>query len=126
MAAPTPRLALTSDGDLDLSTGQLRIETDPVKNIVGKVRKVLLLCQGEWFLAAADGVPWVQQILAKKNPDLRVIQNILVDAIKKVPEVGSIENISMQFDRVNRICTFTCQLRTTVGAIPITQPLAIP
>lgn len=126
MAAPTPRLALTSDGDLDLSTGQLRIETDPVKNIVGKVRKVLLLCQGEWFLAAADGVPWVQKILAKKNPDLRIVQNILVDAIRRVPEVGSVENVKLTFDRPSRTCTFSASLRTTEGAIPVTQPLAIP
>lgn len=126
MSAPTPRLALTDDGDLDLSSGQLVIETDPVKNIVGKVRKVLLLCQGEWFLAAADGIPWVQQILAKKNPDLRIVQNILVSAILSVPEVGSVENVSLNFDRVARVCTFSCALRTTVGAIPITQPLAIP
>jgi hypothetical protein len=126
MAAPTPRLALTADGDLDLSTGRLVVETDPVKNIVGKVRKVLLLAQAEWFLAAADGVPWIQQILAKKNPDLRIVQTVLVTAILSVPEVGSVENVKLVFDRPSRTCTFTAQLRTTQGAIPITQPLAIP
>lgn len=126
MAAPTPRLALTSTGDLDLSTGQLRIETDPVKNIVGKVRKVLLLAQGEWFLEAAAGTPWVQQILAQKNPNMRMIQNILVDRIKTVPEVGSVENVTLTFDRPSRTLTFSAQLRTTQGAIPVTQPLVIP
>jgi hypothetical protein len=126
VSAPTPRLALTSTGDIDFSSGKLVIETDPVKNVVGKVTKVLLLAQGSWFLAAAKGVPWVQKILGVKNPDLRLVQNILVDAILGVPEVASVENASVTFDVPSRTCTFSGALRTTVGAIPVTVPLAIP
>jgi hypothetical protein len=126
MAAPTPRLTLTVDGDLDLSTGQLVIETDPVKNIVGKVRKALLLAQGEWFLAINQGVPWIQSILAVKNPNLRIVQNVLVDAILTVPEIASVQNVNLVFNRAARTCVFTAALITTVGAIPVTQPLAIP
>jgi hypothetical protein len=122
----TPRLALTTTGDLDFSTGSLRIETDEVKNIVGKVRKVLLLFQGAWFLAANDGVPWFQQILAVKNPDLRVITNLLTDAILTVPEVARVTNFVLDFNRTSRVCTVTCNLITTAGAIPFTNPLAVP
>lgn len=122
----TPRLALTTSGDLDFSTGSLRIETDEVKNIVGKVRKVLLLFQGAWFLAAALGVPWFQQILAVKNPDLRVVQNLITDAILTVPEVERVTNFTTNFNRTLRTCTVTCNLVTTVGAIPIVVPIAIP
>lgn len=122
----TPRLALTTSGDLDFSSGSLRIETDEVKNIVGKVRKVLLLFQGAWFLAAADGVPWFQQILAVKNPDLRVVQNLITDSILTVPEVARVTNFTTNFNRALRTCTVTCNLVTTVGAIPVVVPIAIP
>lgn len=122
----TPRLALTSTGDLDFSTGSLRIETDAVKNIVGKVRKVLMLFQGAWFLAAADGVPWFQSILAVKNPDLRVVSTLLIEAILTVPEVARVTKFTTTFDRTTRVCQVTCNLVTTVGAIPFVTPIAIP
>ena len=121
----TPRLALTSTGDLDFSSGSLRLETNEVKNIVGKVRKVLMLFQGSWFLAAADGVAWFQ-ILAVKNPDLRVVQNLVTTAILTVPEVSRITQFTTNFNRAARTCTITCNLITTAGAIPFTNPIAIP
>jgi hypothetical protein len=49
-----------------------------------------------------------------------------VDAIKSIPEIGSVENVKLTFDRKSRTCTFSAALRTTAGAIPVTQPLAIP
>ena len=122
----TPRLALTATGDLDFSTGTLRIETDEVKNIVGKIRKVLLLFQGAWFLAAADGVPWFQQILAVKNPDLRIVTNLLTDAVLSVPEVSSVTNFNLVFNRTTRVCTVSFNAVTTVGAVPVVVPLAVP
>lgn len=121
----TPRLALTSTGDLDLSTGKLRVETDPTKNIVGKIRKVFFLFQGAWFLAAADGVPWFQKIMAIKNPDLRLVQNILVDAIKTVPEVSSVTNVSLTF--TNRKLTVNWAIKTAEGLLVSGQtPVTVP
>lgn len=110
----TPRLALTDDGDLDLST-HLRVETDPVRNVVGKIRKVLLLFQGSWFLDGAKGVPWFQTILAKKNPNFRIVQNLLRAAILTVPEVVSLPKFKLSFNRKDRLLRVDFEAKTTVG-----------
>lgn len=119
----TPRLALTADGDLDCTNG-LKIETDAAKSIVGKIRKVFYLFQGAWFMAAADGVPWFQDILAKKNPDLRIVQNILVDALKTVPEVTSVTNVFLTFDRKSRSLVVNWAVNANGQLVSGTTPIS--
>lgn len=120
------RLALTDAGDIDLSSGKMVLETDAGKSVTAKVRKVLNLWQASWFLAAGDGVPWIQQVLAKKNPDLRLVENVIRSAVLGIEEIVSVASIALTFDRTNRALAVNMQLTTTVGAVPVKTTLAVP
>ena len=120
------RIKLTSDGDFDLSSGKLTLETDAGTNVTAKVRKVLNLWQGSWFLAGADGVPWIQKVLAKKNPDLRIVENVLRDAIATIPEIVSVDSLTITYNRSDRSASVSMQLSTTSGGKVITAPLVLP
>ena len=97
------RIKLTSTGDFDLSSGTMLLETNAGTNVTAKVTKVLNLWQGSWFLAGADGVPWIQRVLAKKNPDLRIVENVLRDAIAGIAEITSVSQLSFNI-RPQRTC----------------------
>lgn len=120
------RVKLTSTGDFDLSSGTMLLETNAGTNITAKVTKVLNLWQGSWFLAGADGVPWIQKILAKKNPDLRIVENVLRDAIAGIAEITSVSQLTLTYDRKGRALNVVMQLVTTEGAKTITAPLTLP
>jgi len=124
--ATAARIKLTSAGDFDLSSGKMVLETDAGTNITAKVKKVLNLWRGSWFLAGADGVPWIQSILARKNPDLRIVENVLRDAIATIPEITSVSSLTLIYDRKARALAVAMQLVTTEGAQTIKTPLTLP
>jgi len=124
--ATAARIKLTSDGDFDLSSGKMVLETNAGTNITAKVKKVLNLWRGSWFLAGADGVPWIQSILARKNPDLRIVENVLRDSIATIPEITSISSLNLVYNRVARSLAVTMALVTTEGAQVIKTPLTLP
>ncbi len=124
--ATAARIKLTSNGDFDLSSGKMLLETNAGANVTAKVKKVLNLWQGSWFLAGADGVPWIQQILAHKNPDLRLVENILRDAILDIAEIVSISSLVLTYDRKTRSLNVKTQLTTTLGGVVVTAPLVLP
>jgi hypothetical protein len=126
MAAAIARIALTSAGDFDLSTSKLRIETDPAISVAAKVRKTLNLWQGSWFLAAADGIPWIQKVLAKKNPDLRLIENILREALLAIPEVTTITSMVLTYTRQTRTLLINTSMVSTKGGVVVNTPLVLP
>lgn len=120
------RIKLTSTGDFDLSSGKLALETNAGTNITAKVTKVLNLWKGSWFLAGADGVPWIQSVLARKNPDLRIVENVLRTAIAGIAEITSISSLNLTYDRKARSLSVKMQLVTTEGAKTFTAPLVLP
>ena len=120
------RIALTAAGDIDLSSGKMVLETDAGKSVTAKVKKVLNLWQASWFLAAADGIPYLQKILNKKNPDLRLIENILRDTISAIPEIISIASLTLTYNRSARSLSVQTSLFTTKGGVVVTAPLALP
>ena len=120
------RIKLTSTGDFDLSSGTMLLETNAGTNITAKVTKVLNLWQGSWFLAGADGVPWIQKVLAKKNPNLRIVENVLREAIAGIPEITNVAQLTLTYDRKGRSLNVKMQLNTTEGAKTITAPLVLP
>jgi len=124
--ATAARIKLTSTGDFDLSSGKLALETNAGTNITAKVKKVLNLWKGSWFLAGADGVPWIQSILTRKNPDLRIVENVLRDAIATIPEITQVSSLSLAYDRKGRALNVSMALVTTQGAQTIKTPLTLP
>lgn len=126
MAGAIARIALTAAGDFDLSSGKLRIETDPAVSVTAKVRKTLNLWQASWFLAAADGIPWIQQILAKKNPDLRLVEHILRNALLAIPEITTITSMVLTYTRNTRTLLINTSMVSNKGGVVVKTPLVLP
>ena len=80
--------ALTSTGDLDFSTGNLRLVTG-AEEIAQKLKVRYGFFFGEWFLDTRLGVPDIQQLMEKGITD-QVLRMQLQDVALTCPGVDSI------------------------------------
>jgi len=64
---------------------------------------------GEWFLDTTYGVPYFEKILGKA-PQQSVIASVFRTQIMSVPGVKSLQSLSLDMDRNNRVLSvaFTC------------------
>lgn len=91
-------LAQDSQGDLALATRNaakgLTVVRDPATCAAQKLTNRLLLLLGEWFLDTRLGLPFLQAI-AVKNPDLRVVKQIIQQVILGVPGIVAIQQLDV-------------------------------
>ena len=78
---------------------------------------------GEWFLDTTVGVPFIQRLFEKKNPDNLLIQSVLRPEIEATPGITAINNISFKIDRAARKLDITINVESVEGefSIEITQ-----
>jgi hypothetical protein len=107
---------MTAAGDLDLTSGNLRLETDPAEALAIKLRARYRLFQGEYFLDTRIGVPYFQFILVH-NPNLPVVKSILSKVITQTPGVKSLDTFDLTYDRGARTAAFTFRATTDTGAV---------
>lgn len=99
---------LIKNGDLSLVTGKDAIQQD--------LQQTLQLWLGEWFLDTTIGIPYLQFILVK-NPNLDVIQSLLLDAAGAVNGVQDIVGFQYNYDSKTRELTVSMQATTTTGDV---------
>jgi hypothetical protein len=88
--------AQTSDGDLDISTGNFAIETNVAQVTAWKLNNLFGLFKGEWFLDRRIGVPYFQYVFVS-NPHLPLIGSLFREVALSAPGVDSVTNISLDF-----------------------------
>ncbi len=110
--------------DLDLSSGNLIVNSDLATNVVQKVQDVLNQFRGEWFLDTSIGVPYFQTILGQRNPDIGAIRALLLGYILKVNGVKEVLDTSaIAFDPASRALSWAFQIRLTDGVqIAVSNP----
>lgn len=108
--------ALTEDGDLDFSTGNLRLEDDRVERATAKTRKAFALWQGSWFLDINAGFPYLQQILGQKPRDLTAIGGLFRATALSVPDVVSTQ-LDVAYDGSSRELTVAFESKLSDGSI---------
>ncbi len=79
-----------------------------------RVRYVLQLFQGEWFLALDQGLPLIDWLTAK-DPDLQPILSTMEAKVRRVPGVITTRNSSIQ--RVERDIKITMEVVYSDGAV---------
>lgn len=116
MAADTPRtLKLTTDGDLDVSTGNLQVLKGS-DAIVQSIRTRLQFFKGEWFLDLNAGVPYFQEVLKKiSNPN--VLTAIFRQALLETPGVSELLSLALNFDHATRKLSVDFSAQTDVGLL---------
>lgn len=95
-----------TNGDLSMNSGETSIQQ--------ALQQALQVWLGEWFLDTTVGVPYRQQILVK-NPNIDVIQGLIIDAATKVPGVTEITDFSMDYSSNNRSLTIALTAQTSNG-----------
>lgn len=83
-------------GDLDLSTGNLVVQTDLATVTAAKLTNMFGLFVGEWFMDAQIGFPLLQSFLVK-NPNLDLLVAILTDILRRPQGVKSVVDVQLQF-----------------------------
>jgi hypothetical protein len=99
-------IKLTSEYDLDLSSGNLEMITGS-DEIAQKLAVRFQFFLGDWFLDQSLGVPYYQDVLVK-NPDFLVLQSHFREVILETPGVASlVGELGFTFDSAARILTLT-------------------
>lgn len=115
-----------TDLTMDFSTNDIVIENgdmslvDGVDAIEQDLQQQLQVWLGEWFLDTTIGIPYRQQILVK-NPNLDIVQAILVNAAVNVPGVQVINETEFAYEPTNRVLDVQMQGQTSNGQTIVAQ-----
>jgi hypothetical protein len=109
-------LALTSDGDLDISSGNLRVLTDTAECLAQKVRQRYRMFRGEWFADTRQGVPYLEFVLVK-NPNIGVVRSVLRKVLETTEGVKSVDKFVVTYDPSARSAAYEFKARTTAGQV---------
>ena len=109
-------LALTSQGDFDISSGNLRIVTDPAQALATKLQARFRMWRGEWYLDTRQGVPYRELVLVK-NPDIQAIRTMFRSVLSRTPGVASVDSFTLTYDRNARSAAYSFRVLTDTGAV---------
>lgn len=109
-------LARTPSGDIDISTHNLVIVTDPVQCAAIALADRLALGLGEWFLDTRLGVPYLQ-VLGVKNPDLSAIRAMFRSIILSTPTIVDVVELNTQFLKASRTFSYFFRAKCNTGQV---------
>lgn len=109
-------LLQTVDGDIDLSSGNVVIVTNPAQVTAIKLTNRFKFFLGEWFLDKRQGVPYYQHVFVK-NPDLPSISQMFTRIILQTPGTDSVLQSSFDFISNQRKLNAAFKVRTIDGAV---------
>ncbi len=117
---------LTSSGDLDISKGRLQIVSNGTE-IAQKIAIRLQFFRGEWSLDTSVGIPYFQNLLGVKNPNLSTVRSLLLEAITSCPGVASVTNFTLSLDNNTRTLSVSFQATTdTQDPIDFSRIFVVP
>ncbi len=108
--------AQTIDGDLDISSGNLRIERNADQCSAIKLTNRFKLCLAEWFLDRRVGIPYFQVVFVK-NPDLQGIAQLFKRIILQTPNMAEVLQETVNFIPSSRDLISDFKIQTLSGAI---------
>lgn len=73
--------------------------------------------RGEWFLDGSIGVPYLEQVLGRKQPNLAAVEQTLRSEILAVSGVTAITSFALTLDRATRALSGRFTAATEVGAV---------
>ena len=107
--------AQTPTGDLDISTGNLAVETNVAQCTAWKLSNLFGFFKGEWFMDTRQGVPYFQYVLVS-NPNLSLIGNLFQQVCMSAPGVASVTSIGLDFTPRFRTLVASIVAQTNDGA----------
>jgi hypothetical protein len=83
-----------------------------------KVKQLLLFSQGEFFRNSESGIPWFQDFLGVKNPDIAALKSVIKDTLKNnavliALGVTSVEVNDVVIDKQSRSMSLKIEVATS-------------
>lgn len=110
-------IALSADGDLDVSAGDLSL-VDGAARVRQQIQIKLKLWRGEWFLDTEFGTPYLQSILGKQL----TLSGALAALRQSILEVGGVialDAFTYNYDSRARSLSVTFTARTSYGLVEV-------
>lgn len=117
-------IKLTSDHDLDITSGDFTLTETESESLRQRLVIKLLTFQGEWFLNQNEGIPYYQSILGK-NRAKETIDTIFKTAILNTPDVISLDSFQSSIDNRTRAYSLSFRVRSNNANEPIPVELTI-
>lgn len=105
-------LKLDSNHDIIIGRGTTRVSGLGYTAQLTKTR--LLTVLGEWKADPNLGLPWFSDIM-RSNPDLSLVEGLILSCIKGTPHVLDVTSISLVLDKVTRVLTVTFEALSDWG-----------
>lgn len=102
--------------DLLIADGGDILLIDNAERVAQQIQIKLKSFLGEWFLDTSYGVPYFEYILVK-DPNMTHIRSILRQQIGEVDDVTKVPDLSLSFDRQNRLLTVEYTAETPYGLV---------
>ena len=110
-------LKLNNNHDIDFESGVCRLISGAGQ--VGQEIKILLLTfLGEWFLDTSHGIPYLEKVMVKA-PNRTEIEAILMAKIKEIPQVSSVNKMTLQIDHPARTFYVEADVDTDEGLVTV-------
>lgn len=110
-------LARTPTGDLDLSSGNLRVVRDPAEEIAIRLTDRFRLHRGEWTYDVTQGVPYLELIWGQREEAIPLVVSLVRRIILETPGVLEIDDISSTFDGAARRLAVGVSVRVQTGEL---------
>lgn len=109
-------LQVAEDGDLDVITGNLIVESNAATVLANKLTNRFRFFKGEWFIDTREGVPYFQYVFVK-NPDLNAISQMFKKVLLTTPGVASVVKVQCDFYTNLRQLVASFECVTDTGAV---------
>lgn len=113
---PVSSFAQTVTGDLDISSGNLQVETNIAQCTAWKLANLFGLFKGEWFRDQRLGVPYFQYVLVS-NPNMGLIGSIFREVALDAPGVASVTDLQLDYTPRARTLDVSLSVQTNEGVI---------
>ena len=115
-------ILLDANGDLDLTSGFQIVSGSNA--VAQRLRNAFEFFLGEWFLDTREGIPYLQ-VIFKKGTELGIVSQIFRAVILRDPEIVTVIDFNMDFNRITRKLIVTFVGRLIDGGTVSLDPLVI-
>lgn len=114
-------LRQTPDGDLDLSSGTIVVETEPAAEVAQRLTNRFRLVLGEWSFDTQIGVPYFERVFFADSKgtaeDLPLIRSMIFGILQDTPGVAAVETLELDFASDTRQLSVNIIVRAQSGEL---------
>ena len=92
---------------------------DGIESLQQRIRNRLHLRRGDWFLDPNAGIPY--GTLLQHSGNLRLLEQAIVAALRELPEVTGVINITIEHLPATRTAEFSATVQSIYGDMNVTE-----